>query len=49
MVTDISTGNPYDGMGNDEVQLIGTFNCFNITVSNDTNDSYTISVGTCLR
>jgi len=48
MVTDISSGNPYDGMGNDEVQLIGTFNCFNITVSNDQNDSYTISVGTCL-
>ncbi len=46
--TDISTGNPYSGMGNDEVQLIGTFSCIIVTVMNDRNDSYDITVGTCL-
>jgi len=46
--TDISTGNPYDGNGNDEVQMIGTFSCVIIEVSTDRNDTYGISVGTCL-
>ena len=50
-LTDISTGTVYASgcfMGNDEVQLSGTFDCFILTVSNDRNDAYTFSVGTCL-
>lgn len=51
-VTDISSTDPANltGMfsGDDQVQLNGTFNCVVVTVSNDVNDRYSISVGTCL-
>jgi len=50
-LTDISTGTVYAGgtfSGNDEVQLSGSYDCVIVKVSNDRNDAYTITVGTCL-
>jgi hypothetical protein len=50
-VTDISTGTVIASgvfTGNDRVQLTGTYDCVNFTISNDRSDAYTVNVGTCL-
>lgn len=50
-LTDISSGTVIPSgvfMGNDEIQLDGTFSCVLITISNDQSDNYDITLGTCL-
>ena len=51
VVRDISSGAEMANgmfMGNDEVQLLGMHDCFIVTLMNDVNDFYSLSVGTCL-
>ena len=50
-ITDMSSGTIIPGgcfLGNDQIQLSGTYDCFFLTVMNNVNDRYSFSVGTCL-